>query len=265
VEGGIISEKEFIMYNMNRQNIRGFTLVELLVVISIIALLLAVLIPALSSARQQATTVTCATRLKDIGVVFGLYMADNNGNLPTNRYVNVNDGYDRWCALIAKYYNRNRNELKDKNKTPYAEICRCPAQNQKFSIENSAYGIYGFNPWLSFANTTYQYRYNQIKIRSEIALLCCLNGDSYNGLGGGGGLGMGLNGPHPLAYKYGYRGGKPKLGDHWDIFGPAPNHRGKCNFLFADFHVEGRNVCKESAWPWLGRWDGWAFHPTGKR
>ena len=68
----------------NRQsNRRGaFTLVELLVVIGIIALLVAILLPALNKARQRAQTMVCSSNLRQIGVMFNLYVTDNQGWLP---------------------------------------------------------------------------------------------------------------------------------------------------------------------------------------
>jgi len=60
----------------------AFTLVELLVAISIIALLLAVLLPSLSSARARAQQTTCAARLRQWGVAFGVYEIDNRGFWP---------------------------------------------------------------------------------------------------------------------------------------------------------------------------------------
>jgi prepilin-type N-terminal cleavage/methylation domain-containing protein len=62
----------------------GFTLIELLVVISLIALLMAVLLPALNGARKQAKSVVCQSRLRQWATILASYAQDNDGRFPCN-------------------------------------------------------------------------------------------------------------------------------------------------------------------------------------
>ena len=62
---------------------KAFTLIELLVVISIIALLLSILMPALSKIKKQARQVVCASNLHQWGVAIVLYAGDNNDKIPS--------------------------------------------------------------------------------------------------------------------------------------------------------------------------------------
>lgn len=90
---------------MEKQNIKlkGFTLVELLVVISIIAILLSVLMPALSKARNNARRIACASNLHQWGLVIGLYATEHNGGImETLRWPGSNSPYPSSAFLSSK-------------------------------------------------------------------------------------------------------------------------------------------------------------------
>ena len=60
----------------------GFTLVELLVVIGIIALLISILLPSLNRAREQANATKCLNNMRQVGIAFMMYAGENKGLFP---------------------------------------------------------------------------------------------------------------------------------------------------------------------------------------
>ena len=78
------------------QKQRAFTLIELLVVIAIIAMLVAILVPAVSKALEAARRSSCASNLKTLGVAFNSYAADHKGDLPPS------DPSDDTLSSVAK-------------------------------------------------------------------------------------------------------------------------------------------------------------------
>ena len=84
------------------RGVRGFTLVELLVVIGIIALLISMLLPALNRAREHAQEVQCLSNLKQIGMAAVMYANDNKGFMMP-RYYNYNNAKVKGFALTSTF------------------------------------------------------------------------------------------------------------------------------------------------------------------
>lgn len=143
-----------------RRDVTGFTLVELLVVIGIIALLISILLPALSKARNQANEVACASNLRQLGIALTMY-ATETGYYPGN-LTNVNGIYAIWPTRLRAYMKGNQ------------KVFRCPSENHDYDwpvgstaaptanmadtgngykfgesllVENVAKFSYGYNDW----------------------------------------------------------------------------------------------------------------------
>ncbi len=103
------------------RELRLFTLTELLIVIAVIALLAAMLLPALNRAREKGKATSCTNNLKQCATAFGLYLADFNDNLMI-RWRHTGGNESRWARYLVNYPSVDR-ETAFARLTPY----RCPS------------------------------------------------------------------------------------------------------------------------------------------
>ncbi|MEN6386250.1 MAG: type II secretion system protein [Phycisphaerales bacterium] len=132
----------------------GFTLVELLVVISIIAILLAVLMPALSKARNQGKMVICKSNLKQFGLCYALYVEQNNGYFENGVNYDVNKDSTMWIDTLRPYY-ADIDQMRCCPMAPKPVQMTAQQGTSKSAwvyYNNKDYGSYAVNGWLCNPN-----------------------------------------------------------------------------------------------------------------
>lgn len=112
---------------MNRR--RAFTLIELLVVLAIVAILAALLLPAISTAKQRAAQVTCINNLRQLGLGMKLYVDSSNDTFPG--LASFHNGYHPedwiyWRTNSALYPPVERSPIIRSLANPRPTLLRCP-------------------------------------------------------------------------------------------------------------------------------------------
>ncbi len=143
---------------MKKKN-QAFTLIELLVVISIIAVLMSIMMPALKKAREQAKQTICRSNLKQWGVVCFTYTADSSGyfskariGITNSSSPTANDGKSWIWALRPYYADQGKLRLCPSATKSYTEGGKNPfgAWGPYTDPSGNAieYGSYAFNGWM---------------------------------------------------------------------------------------------------------------------
>jgi prepilin-type N-terminal cleavage/methylation domain-containing protein/prepilin-type processing-associated H-X9-DG protein len=140
-----------------QQSWPGFTLIELLVVVAVVAILAALLLPALNRSKASAQRIRCISNLRQLGLATQLYWDDNNGNAFRYRGAATNGGDLYWFGWLARGSEGDRTfDPAPGALFPYlgkggVEICPSldyALQQFKLKATGAAYG-YGYNLCLS--------------------------------------------------------------------------------------------------------------------
>ncbi|HAT10437.1 MAG TPA: hypothetical protein DCS97_07550 [Planctomycetes bacterium] len=134
---------------------KAFTLIELLVVIAIIAVLAALLLPAISMVRDSAQRTRCEAGLRQIGIAVQGYVADSDGMIPPCNFDNPGNPSDLpWKWFVSPFLDKDLALSSSVQITGWDKpVMSCPVYRMRNSAPSAWYTGYGMNPRLYYANS----------------------------------------------------------------------------------------------------------------
>ncbi len=240
----------------NNPALKGFTLIELLVVIAIIAILAAMLLPALAAAKRKAYNINCTSDLKQVGTALQMF-ADEHGDYLPNGEIGVSSGRGLSVAQKASYSysdSPNQNDWLVYSIQPYVGA-PAPATAPAFPVVTNTVKIMycpSNEKYNSSKNADF-FSYEMVEggAAGSVSRYCGL---TWNPFGYNGGGGSGVSQPHKLGQiasagpvaqiwamvdsdQKGNNGAGPAAS-----FPPVPAHGSTRNYLWFDWHVESVRV-----------------------
>lgn len=211
----------------------AFTLIELLIVISIIAVLMGILIPSLSRARKQARRLVCSSNMRQIGIATQAFLIDSDYSLPPSS-CHITNPDDYWLNILSEY-------------TQEQLLFHCPSEKSK-----------NFVDWNKPLDQQTNRRYSSFAVNALLDPICWRYGGDTNP----------YNRIHRIVKPQSciWISEAPdtenfELADHihpesWDgsleyakSFIAWDRHLGQSNYLFVDGHVETLDFEQTYQWP----------------